>query len=222
MAVMPGGFDDLRKICTDVQALELLGGKGKAFAAQMEWLSAAVRAFPSEPALAPLARYVEQSLRERYEAFENGLAGLDALEQGLRFSELSQAAYPSQPEQVRLRKALADRKAWFDRKVAVLKAFAGSEQWDPLLLASRDLEVYEQAFPEMAKYRGEALKQSLQLHRKAGHDRLTEVNTQRPTGNIAWPACGNPVTPCWWRRCARPGRSTLGGWRSTGRTSVSI
>ncbi|MCX6637818.1 MAG: hypothetical protein NT090_22410, partial [Acidobacteria bacterium] len=45
---------------------------------------------------------------------------------------------------------------------------------DAFLAGARDFDTYEQAFPEMAKLRSEALKQSLQRHRKAGQDRLAE------------------------------------------------
>jgi hypothetical protein len=174
VAVLPGDFEQLRKICTDQRALEILGGKGKAFQAQVEWLSAAVKAFPNEPALAPLEKYVEEALRQRHDMFESGVANLEVLEQGLTFSKLSEAAYPSRPEQQRLRKALADRRSWLDRKMAVLKAFAAAEQWDAYLNGARDFEIFEHAFPEVMKQRSDALKQSLQIHRKAGHDRLKE------------------------------------------------
>ena len=174
VAVLPGGAEDLRKICTDERALELLGGKGHAFDAQMEWIPAAVKAFPAEAALAPLERYVEQAMRQRYEAFENGLAGIDVLQTGLKFAELSRAAYPNSGEQDQLRKALADREAWFERWTAILRSFNASGQWDEFLLAARELEVHEQAFSEMLKTRGEALKHSLEQHRKAARDRMRE------------------------------------------------
>jgi hypothetical protein len=174
VAFLPGGNEELRAICTDPRALQVVGGRAKGFAAHMEWMAAAIRAFPSDAAIAPLEKVVELGMRQRYEQFESGVAGLEVFQQALQYAELSQAVYPKQPEQERLRKALADRKAWLDRKAATLRAFAVSEQWDAFLAGARDFDTYEQAFPELAKLRSEALKQSLQRHRKAGQDRLAE------------------------------------------------
>ncbi|MDP3000971.1 MAG: hypothetical protein Q8N47_26050 [Bryobacterales bacterium] len=174
VAFLPGGNEELRKICTDSRALEVVGGRTKGFAAHLEWLAAVIRAFPSDAAITPLEKVVEQGMRQRYEQFESGVASLEVLQQALQYAELSQAVYPKQPEQERLRKALADRKAWLDRRAATLRAFAVSDQWDAFLAGARDFETYERAFPEMAKLRSEALKQSLQRHRKAGQERLAE------------------------------------------------
>jgi hypothetical protein len=77
-------------------------------------------------------------MRQRYEGFESGLAGVDALEEALRLARLSAEAYPHQPEQQRLRALLTQRKVWLDRRTAVLRAlFAGSE-WDAFLIGYQD------------------------------------------------------------------------------------
>jgi hypothetical protein len=174
VAFLPGGTEELRQLCTDSRAMQVAGGRQGAFAAQMEWLAAAIRAFPSDPAIAPLEAYVEQAMRQRIEQFESGNAGLEVLDQALKLAELSQAVYPRQAGQERLRKALAARKSWLDRKRAILGAFAASEQWDAFLAGAHDFEIFEQAFPEVSRQRTEALKQSLQQHRKAGHQRQAE------------------------------------------------
>lgn len=174
VAFFPGGTEELRKTCTDTKALQVLGGADKAFATHLEWVAAAFRAFPSDPAITPLEKYVEQAMRQRFERFENGLAGLDVLDQALKYTELSQSLFANQPEQDKLRKAIIARKAWLDRRIATLRAFAASEQWDPLLVGAREMEVYEQAFPELGKRHTEALQQSLQRHRKLAQERLAE------------------------------------------------
>ena len=174
VAFLPDGAEGLARLSVDERALQLIGGKDKAFAAQVELISAAVKAYPSDPALAPLQRYVEDSMRERYQRFESGAAGLDVLRQGLKFVELSQAAYPNQPQQEQLRKDLTGRKVWLDRKIAVLRAFAASGQWDAFLLGDQEFEKYHQAFPDIMSLRTDALKRSLQLHQQAGDARLKE------------------------------------------------
>jgi hypothetical protein len=174
VAFLEGGAEELTRLCQDEHALEIIGGKGKTFPTQLEWLSAVVKANASNPAMAPLEKYVARAMRQRYEQFENGTGGVDVLEQGLKFAELSQDIYPSQPEQQQLRKALTDRKIWLDRKIAVLRAFLAAQEWDAFLLGDRDFEKYQQAFPEMAAKYSDALKQSLQLHRQTGDDRLKE------------------------------------------------
>ena len=174
VAYFPGDTNELRRICTDNTALAVLGGKDKVFATHLEWIAAAVKAIPTDPAIVSLEKYVEEAMRQRFERFESGLAGLDVLDQALKYTELSQSLYPNQPEQEKLRKAIIARKGWLDRRMATLRAFAASEQWDPLLAGARDIEVYEQAFPELNKRRTEALQQSLQRHRKLAQERLSE------------------------------------------------
>jgi hypothetical protein len=176
VAFLPAGADDLATLCMDTQALQLIGGKGKGFQMQVALMSAAVKAYTGNPDIAPLETYVEQAMRSRYEAFEGGTAGVDVLEEGLRFAQLSQAAYPNSSEQVKLRKQLADRRAWLDRRIAVQKAFAAASQWDALLLGDRELERYQQYFPDIVKAHTAALQGSLQSHIKAAKEYLAEAN----------------------------------------------
>jgi hypothetical protein len=164
VAFLPAGAEDLTRLCMDDAGLQLIGGKGKSFPTQMELMSAVVKAYPSNPAMAPLGKFVEDSMRRRYDQFESGAAGVEALTQGLKFVELSQAVYPNHPEQEKLRTALTGRKEWLDRKTAILRAFAAAEQWDAFLLGDREFEKYQQSFPDMTAKHDQALKASLQLH----------------------------------------------------------
>ena len=94
VAYLPGGAAELTSLCMDNAALALIGGKAGIFPAQIELMTAVVKAYSRNPAMAPLGRFVEGSMRSRYEAFENGTAGVEAIAQGLKFVELSQAVYP--------------------------------------------------------------------------------------------------------------------------------
>ncbi len=174
VAFLPAGVESLTTLCTDAPALQLIGGKGKSFATQVELMSAAVKAYGTDPALAPLDKYVADAMRSRYEAFESGAGGIEVLNQGLEFAKLSQSVYPNSPEQVKLRQLLTNRKAWLDRKIAVEKAFAATALWDVFLLGDRDLERYQQAFPEIVSDHRRALQGSLQLHVKIATARLRE------------------------------------------------
>jgi len=174
VAFLPAGAEELTALCKDDQALQLIGGKGKGFSTQVELMSAAVKAYPSNPALAPLEKYVADAMRSRYETFEAGAGGVDVLNQGLEFATLSQAVYPNSAEQDKLRQNLIARKAWLDRKIAVQKAFAAAAQWDAFLLGDRDLERYQRAFPELANDHRQSLQGSLQLHVKVATARQRE------------------------------------------------
>jgi hypothetical protein len=174
VAYLPEGLEQLTRICSDQRALALIGGKLKAFPAQIELIAAVVKAYPSNPAMAPLETYVAQFMRQHYERFESGEAGVEALDRGLQFAELSQSLYPAVPEHVQLRQTLRDRKAWLTRKIAILRAFAAGNESDEFLLGDREFENYQQAFQEMIDKHSEALKQSLQQHRQAGDARYKE------------------------------------------------
>jgi hypothetical protein len=174
VAFLPEGSPQLTRFATDRRALELIGGKAKVFETELKTIAAVVKAYPADAAMAPLESFVTQGMQQRYDRFETGTAGLDVLEEALRFAQLSADLYPKQPEQAKLRDTLAARKAWLERKATVLKTFAAVKDWDALLLGDRDFERYQHAFPEMASLHGEALKQSLALHRQAGDERLAE------------------------------------------------
>jgi len=174
VAFLPGGAGELAHLCMDQGALEFLGGKGKGFATQLELTAAAAHAYASDPAMGTMRKFVEQAMRQPYDLFESGSAGVEALDQGLEFAKLSLAAYPDVPEQRQLRDELAGKRKWLDRKVAILRAFAAAGEWDAFLLADRDVERYHQAFRSMAAMLTEALNQSLLLHRRAGEERSGE------------------------------------------------
>ena len=174
VAFLPGGVEELARICRDPAALQVLGGKGKAFAEQVELFAATVKSFAGNPAIAPLQKYLERAMQQPYEQFESGTVGVEVLNRGLEYAALSAEVYPQAPEQQKLRDALKHQREWVDRKIAVLRAFDAGEEWDAFLLADRDFEKYQRAFPEMAAKQNQALKQSLQLHARAGSERFAE------------------------------------------------
>ena len=165
-------------MCRGSRALEILAGKGKAFDFELTLLAATVKANPGNAAVAPLAKYVEDSMRRPYDQFNSGTAGVEVLERGLRYVDLSAAVYPDVPEQQKLRDALKQQRKWLDTKIAVLKALAAAQQWDAFILGDRDFEKYRQAFPEMASKHVEALKASIGIHSQAAGERMKEKEYQ--------------------------------------------
>ena len=173
VAFLPGGVEELTQLCMNARELQLLGGKGKTFPTQLEFLLA-TKPYSSEPATAPLKRFVEQGMRQRYQSFESGAAGLEVLGEAMKLTQVSSALYPNDSEQDELRHEVADKKDWFSSKMAILRAFLAAHEWDPYLLAARDMEKYQQSFPEIQKAHTEALKASLEYHRDSAEKRLKD------------------------------------------------
>jgi tetratricopeptide (TPR) repeat protein len=178
LAFLPGGAEELTQLCEGSRALQTLGGKGKGFDFELALLSATVKAFPGNAATAPLAKYVAEAMRQPYNQFNTGTAGVDVLERGLRYVDLSAEVFPNVPEQQKLREALKERRRWLDTKIAVLKALAAAQQWDAFILGDRDFEKYRQAFPEMANKHVEALKASIAIHTQNAEQRMKEKEYQ--------------------------------------------
>jgi hypothetical protein len=137
VAFLPEGPLQLTRCAMDGRALELIGGKTKVLDTQLALVAAAVKAYPAEQSVA-LEKFVELAMQRRYDSFESGTAGLDTLQEALRFAQLSADIYPKQPKQMRLRESLAVRKAWLDRRAAIVKAFAAVRDWDALLTGDHD------------------------------------------------------------------------------------
>lgn len=195
VAFLPGGAEELSKLCLDQRALGILGGKEKILETQLQWIAATARAYAANPAMAALKKYVERVMRQQYEQFETGTAAASVLLEGLKFADLSQAIYADAPEQAQLRKDLRDRKAWLDRKIAILLAFGAGEEWDAFLIGDRDFERFQQAFPEMLAKHKEALKKSLQFHSEAGDARQKDGEYGAAYREFRLAAMRNPSDP---------------------------
>ncbi len=193
VAFLPSGVDGLAALVVDQQALRLIGGKGGFFPAQILLLSAAVKAYGSQPAMAGVEKHVEDAMRQCYERFEGGLAGTEALEQGLELAKLSGEAYPAQPEQQRLRTALAQRKAWLDKRRAILRALFAGSQWDAFLIGYHDFAKYQASFPDMLEKHSQALQRSLDLHWKTGRERMVSNEYRAAFRELSLASLRNPV-----------------------------
>ncbi|MGA2149932.1 MAG: hypothetical protein ABSH49_33825 [Bryobacteraceae bacterium] len=61
-----------------------------------------------------------------------------------------------------------------EKKAAILRAFAAGERWDAFLVADREFERYQDAYPDLASLRTKALRGSLNQHRRAGEEFFEE------------------------------------------------
>jgi len=143
VAFLPGGVSELARRCADLKWMELLAVPDKAVSTQIEWIGAAARAFPADPAIAALAGFVEQAMRQRFDRFQNGLAGLDDLRQALAFSALAARVYPGRPAARALERQLQELQSSIERKAAILRALAAGREWDAFVLADREFERFE-------------------------------------------------------------------------------
>jgi hypothetical protein len=174
VAFLPDDLPALVNVARNEHDIRLIDSSDKSFATQLSLIAAIAKTYPKEPASAALRKYVENAMRTRYESFQNGAANIDVLNQALKFADLSQAVYQGVPEQAKLRDEIAQLKLWLDRKVAVLRAFAAGSSWDPFIISDSDFDQYEKSFPDLGRLRSEALKASLDLHRKSGEELLGE------------------------------------------------
>ncbi len=54
VAFLPGGLQELATLCTNDQLMALIGGSGKTFPTELTFIEATVKAYPNDPAVAPL------------------------------------------------------------------------------------------------------------------------------------------------------------------------
>lgn len=170
VAFLPGELAALVSVAKSDRDLRLIDSSDKVFETQIALISAIAKAYPKEPESAELRKYVEQSMRSRYQGFQTGTASVETLNEALKFSELSEAAYKDVPEQVELRGQIAQLKLWLDRKVAVLRALAAGSSWDQFVISDSDFDRYEKSFPDLLQLRPKALQTSLDVHRKSGEE----------------------------------------------------
>jgi len=172
IAFLPNGSAGLPALCADAKALAIIAGPDDVRTLQSNLITAAVKAFSSQQPAVVLENYVRSSMAGSLERFSDGFETSRSLDEGLHFARISEAAFPSQSEQNRLREDLRSSRAWLDRRVAMLKAFAAGEQYDAYILGYREFEKHQSSFPDLTARHRDALKQSIAVHRAAGVERL--------------------------------------------------
>lgn len=178
VAYLSGGVDELAGFCMDENALRLAAGE-QFFALQIELTAEAVAVYGASPAMNRVERDVLAFMQTRLDRFDQGADSVRALDEGLRFAELSSRAYADNAAHGEARKRLAAGKLWLDRRTAVLRALAAGAQWDSFVLSYRGFEKHQSSFPDLAKLRQQALQASLNQHWKLGKQRLAQGQTRR-------------------------------------------
>jgi len=94
----------------------------------------------------------------------NGNGRFAEITQGLRFAEVSEKAFPADPQQTTLRNTLREKKAWVDQRIAIVKAFSAGGEWDPLIDKYGDFEQYDEAFADLRQLHDKSFKESEAFH----------------------------------------------------------
>jgi hypothetical protein len=98
----------------------------------------------------------------------SGIAHFSDLEHGLLYADVSDKAYPNDEAQKKARDALREKKAWLDRRIAILKAFDKGQLWDEFIDKYVDFARYENSFEQLRKLRDNALRESTVQHKNDG------------------------------------------------------
>lgn len=178
VAFLAGGLEELADFCSDERALWVVAAD-RSFPFRIELTARAVKVYGTAGPMARVEQEILAAMESRLARFEKGDGSVTALREGLQFAELSAAAFPDNPAHAAVRRRLAERKTWLERRVAVLRALAAGEQWDSFLLAYREFERHQSGYPELAAMLRKALQSSLELHWKKGKDLLARGSSRR-------------------------------------------
>ncbi|MDX2151205.1 MAG: tetratricopeptide repeat protein [Bryobacteraceae bacterium] len=173
LALTPPDVKALADLALDFGKAERMAGAGQGEALQIELLKAFGAGPATAPALEAAGQRLEAAMRENLDGFLRG-SSLEALEAGLRNARLSAGAFAGDVRQTALRTQIANHKKTLDERLAVLHGLYEGKQWDAFLLAYRELERQEFAFPDLMKARGAAEEASIAEHRAAGDRRMAE------------------------------------------------
>jgi hypothetical protein len=136
----------------------------EAFRRMLEFIPAAVKAYPTGKATDQIRDSVRSALSVRLEQWSRGDALATVLDECLLLNRASEAAFPSDAAQSALRKQAAEAKRLLDRRVAILRALRAGKQMDAYLAAYRDFEPYDKSFPELAAARRAFQQESALAH----------------------------------------------------------
>ena len=138
-----------------------------AFEERMSFL-VAMASSVSEPAGAKLKTLLLSAMDGALREANTGIAKYSTILNGLRFADVSDRAFPADPEQKRARDQLRKLKAGIDRQAAILKALAAGEQWDPVIAKYGEFERFDNSFPDIQKLHVVSFQRSAALHLDEG------------------------------------------------------
>ncbi|HTQ57948.1 MAG TPA: hypothetical protein VMI94_25955 [Bryobacteraceae bacterium] len=127
--------------------------------------------FVTGPAEAKLKGLILSQMETAEQRLNAGLAHYRDLENGLRYVQISQKAWPGDAQQKAARDVLLANKAWLDQRMAILKAFYAGRLWDAFLDKYGEFRRYDNSFEAMRKMRENAVLESTRQHRNEGQRR---------------------------------------------------
>ena len=136
----------------------------EAFRRMVEFIPAAVKSYPTGKPTEQIRDSVRANLATRLTQWSDGDAPVAVMDECLLLNRASEAAFPADPEQTKLRKQAADTKRVLDRRVAILRALRAGKQAEAFLAAYRDFEPYDKSFPELSAARRAYLNESALAH----------------------------------------------------------
>ena len=137
---------------------------GAAFRRMLELIPAAVKKYPSGSATEKIRDYLRNEMSSRLQRWQDGDAPVSILDEGLLLVKASEAAFPNDGAQVKLRKETAAAKSSLERRIAILRALHAGKLTDAFLAAYRDFEPHDRSFPDLAAARRASLDESALAH----------------------------------------------------------
>jgi hypothetical protein len=188
-AVVPGADrnEALANLIGDPKNFRGLGEESEAaaFAERMSLLAAVANSVTGQSA-AKLQQILLSEMLDAAKKVSAGIAKADDLLLGLKYAAVSAQAYPVDPQQEKARAALTERKAWLDRRMAILKAFRAAQLWDAYLDKYSDFERWDNSFPDLRKSREQAFQESGQQHRARGEQYYKDKNYPAALEELTW------------------------------------
>lgn len=127
-------------------------------------LLVAVAGTASEPASSKLKLMLLGAMEPAIAQANAGITKYSEIEKGLRFADVSQKAFPADAEQKNARDQLRGRKAWLDRRAAILRAFGAGELWDPFIDKYGEFERFDNSFEQIRELREKSFRESAVFH----------------------------------------------------------
>ena len=136
----------------------------EAFRRMVEFIPAAVKAYPSGASTDEIRKSVRTAMTARLNQWSDGDAAVTVLDECLLLSRASETAFAADRDQIALRKQAAEAKRLLDRRAAILRALRAGKQAEAFLAAYRDFEPYDKSFPDLAAARVAYLNESALAH----------------------------------------------------------
>ena len=178
-AIVPGTdrSESLANLIADEKNFQGLGEKSAdaAFTERMSLLVAVADSVTGQGET-KLQQFLLSGMSEAARKINAGIAKHDDLLLGLKYADVSAQAYPHDAALAKARAALTERKAWLDRRMAILKALRAAELWDAYLDKYSDFERWDNGFQDLRKSREQAFQESGRQHRARGEQYYNDKN----------------------------------------------